>query len=247
MADNRKNYSETLAQQRKARAELIKLKQAQAGQIEMKNQHPLSASMPTTASGKAKNIWYHDKWVILGIIAAIALIVFMCVECAKKEKYDIEAVAFTYSYITDQQLKVLEEEMEKYCEDIDGDGKANVMAINCSYQKNSSSGATTQYSASTKVQALLAADKQALVFITDDESYEFLNGVDKENSLFVGEPVPVNEEIYQKVKDKTGYDLPKGLKFTHRRVDGTTLEKEEKVADYYEQAVAIIEGLKGEK
>ena len=83
MADNRKNYSETLAQQRKARAELIKLKQAQAGQIEMKNQHPLSASMPTTASGKAKNIWYHDKWVILGIIAAIALIVFMCVECAK--------------------------------------------------------------------------------------------------------------------------------------------------------------------
>ena len=55
-----------------------------------------------------------------------------------------------------------------------------------------------------------------LVFITDDESYEFLNGVDKVNSLFVGTPVPVSEEIYKKVKDKTGYDLPKGLKFSKK-------------------------------
>ena len=182
----------------------------------------------------------------VGIIAAVALIVFMCVECAKKEKYDIEAVAFTYSYIADDQLKILAEEMEKYCEDIDGDGKANVMPINCTYAKNSSAGATTQYTASTKVQALLAADKQALVFITDKESYEFLNGVDEENPIFVGEPIEVSEELYKKVKDKTGYDLPEGLLISYRRVSGTTLEKEKKVADYYEQAKSIVQGLKGE-
>ena len=100
-----------------------------------------------------------------------------------------------------------------------------------------------QYSASTKVQALLAADKQALLFITDDESFEFLNGVDKENPLFVGEGVLLPEYIYEEVKEKTSYDLPEGLKLCYRRVSDTTLEKEKNVKKYFEQAKAIIEAI----
>ncbi len=243
MADNRRNYNETLAQQRKARAELVKLKQAQAGKIEMKNQTPLEAAMPKTAGEKIKNVWYHDKWVILGFIAVIALIVFMCVECAKKEKYDLEAVTFTYSYIMDDQLNVVVEELEKHCKDIDGNGEVNIMSVNCSYGKNTTSGASMQYTSSTKVQALLATDKQALLFITDAESYEFLNGVDEENPLFVGEGVLIPEYIYEKVKEKTGYELPEGLKLCYRRVNDTTLEKEKNVKEYYEQAKAIAEAI----
>ena len=248
MADNRKNYNETLAQQRKARAELIKLKQAQAGQIEMKNQTPLSAAMPKTASEKIKNVWYHDKWVIMGIIAVLALITFMCVECAKKEKYDLEAVTYAYSYIMDDQLKVIVEELEKYCEDIDGNGEVNIMSVNCSYAKNTASGASMQYTSSTKVQALLAADEQALLFITDSGAYEFLNGIDNEKALFEGEAVPIPESIYKKVKEKTGMDLPEGLMLSYRRVSDTTLEKEKDIKKYYEQAKAITEAFRsGEK
>lgn len=240
MADN-KNYNETLAQQRKARAELVKLKKAQSGEIEMKNETPLQAAMPKTIDGKIKNIWYHDKWIILGVMATIAVIVFLCVQCTQKEKYDLEAVAYTYTYITDNQLEIIVNDLEKYCEDIDGDGKANLFAVNCSFEKNSPTAtATTEYSSSTKVQALLAADKQALVFITDEESYEFLNGI-SEDGLFEGKTVKLPESLYEKVEKETGLALPEGLILCYRRVSNTTLDKTSDIVDYYALAKNIVE------
>ena len=90
MANNKKN--DIIEEQRRARAEFLRLKKMQSGELDAGPKPSEIYEAPKTFSEKLKNIWYHDKLAIAIIGVIIALIAFLCVQCATKTEYDISVV-----------------------------------------------------------------------------------------------------------------------------------------------------------
>lgn len=245
MGQQHKN--ETIEQQRRARQEFLELKKMQHGEMDTGPKPSEVAIVPKTPWEKIKNIWFHDKWYILGFTALIIAIVFMVVQCATREKYDLKVVVYTYTPVADTSNDLIAEYLEQYCGDIDGNGEANIQIINCSFSKENSDR-QYQNTMATKLQATLAADADALLFITDDESYEYLSKISEEGSIFEGEPLKLGEKFYEKCGDseESLFALPEGLQISCRNVGGTVIEKNKKILDYQEQSHAILDGIANE-
>lgn len=244
MAKKKKNA--IIEEQRRAREEFLKLKKMQSGEMQAPPKPSEIAIVPKTPLEKLKNIWFHDKWYILGGLFAAVVIAVMVAQCATREKYDLKAVIFTYEIVAESNCEPIAEYLEQYCEDIDGDGEVNIQVINCSYNKGSND-MQYQNSMSQKLTAILAADADALLFITDDESYEYLNGVSKDNKVFEGDPVKLGEKFYEEctVEDALSH-IPENLQISCRAVSGKTIEKDDNIKEYYEQSQKILEGIKKE-
>ena len=87
----------------------------------------------------------------------------------------------------------MEKYFEKYGKDINGDGEVNINIINCSYT-NSSAALNIKTTYETRLQATVTAEANALLFITDDESYKHFTDVFGDK-FFDGEPVLLSEEF----------------------------------------------------
>lgn len=244
MGQQHKN--ETLEQQRKARQEFLELKKMQHGEMDTGPKPSEIAIVPKTPAEKIKNIWFHDKWYIIGIAALVIVVAFMVAQCATREKYDLKVVVYTYTPVADNSNELIAEYLEQYCGDIDGDGKANIQVINCSFSKESGD-VQYQNTMASKLQAVLAADADALLYITDEESYEYLNGISDSGSIFENEPLKLGEKFYEKCNGEDSFFvLPEGLQISCRAVGGTVIEKNSKIVDYLEQSHAIMEGIANE-
>ena len=101
----KKTHNAILEEQRRARQEFLDLKKMQNGEMDAGPKPSEVAIVPKTFGEKVKNIWFHDKWYILGFTAVIILIVTMVAQCATKEKFDLQAVIFSYDYIGDEYLE----------------------------------------------------------------------------------------------------------------------------------------------
>lgn len=245
MGQQHKN--ETIEQQRRARQEFLELKKMQQGEMDAGPKPSEVAIVPKTPWEKIKNIWFHDKWYILGVTALIAVIVFMTVQCATREKFDLKVVVYTYTPVADTSNDLIAEYLEQYCGDIDGNGEANIQIINCSFNKEHGD-VQYQNTMSQKLQAVLAADADALLFITDEDSYRYLSGISEDGSIFEGEPLKLGEKFYEKCgnsKDSL-FTLPEGLQISCRNISGKVIEKNKKILEYQEQSHAILSGLENE-
>ncbi len=244
MADKRKQ-NEIIREQRRAYAELMELKKMESGEIKAENTHKLEDAMPKTFWGKVKNYIYHYKFFIIAAVALIGLISFGVYDYVTKVRPDIEVVAYTYHRVLDAQIESIAEILMPYCTDLNDDNKVKVTPINCSVEKGSE---TTQaeYLSSTKFSTLIAADPQAILFIIDKESYQHLLDLSEGQSFIEGEPLMLNKEFYQKVKEKSGFDLPDGLMLCYRRIAGTLIEKDDAGEKTYEAAKVVLEKMKAE-
>lgn len=236
------NENETLAQQRKARKEFLELKKMQSGEIEVGPKPSEIAIVPKTPLEKLKNIWFHDKWYILGTMALVAIIAILITQCVNKTDYDLEVVLFTHTAIIDQSNDDIADYLEQFCEDINGDGEVNIIIINCSYN-SSGNDKQYQYTMASKLQAVIAADANALLYITDDSAYEYLNNLTTDGDFFDGEPVLLNEKFYESCSTNEYLSLPEGLHISCRRVSDTTIEKDKNIKLYYEQSQNILKGI----
>lgn len=239
----KKKSNAILEEQRRAREEFLKLKKMQSGEMEAGPKPSEVAIVPKTFGEKLKNIWFHDKWFILGgLFLAIAISV-MVAQCATREKYDLEVVVFSYNIVGDANNDAIATYLEQYCDDIDGNGEVNIQIINCSY--NSKSGDRQyQMTMTQKLTAIIAADANALLFITDDESYKYLNNISEGNEFFEGEPVALGEDFYKQCTlDDVLSNLPEGLQISCRNIEGKTISKDKKIAEYYEQAQKILKSV----
>ncbi len=234
-----KHRNETLEQQRKAREDFLALKKMQQGELYAGPKPSEVAVMPKTPAEKLKNIWFHDKWVILGTLALIVIIAVCVAQCASRPKYDLNAVVFAYNIVGDEDCKLIGEYLSEHCEDINGDGEVKINVINCSYTEGSSD---TQYvySSNTKLQAILSTDSSALLYITDKDSYEYLSSI-SENPLFEGEPLVFGEKFYEACNADDLFMLPEGLQISCRAIGGTVIEDDKKISSYYEQSKKILE------
>ncbi len=241
----KKNESETIAQQRKARQEFLNLKKMQNGEMEAPPKPSEVAVKPQTAMEKWQNIWFHDKWLIIILALIIASIAFLTVQCATKTKYDATVVVFTYTLTGDKNCEAMAEYIKPYAKDINGDGEVNISVVNCSFN-NADGNSEYSYAARTRAQTMLAGEASALLFITDSESYEHLSGISEGGPLFEGEPIVFKDDFYEKCDVDELFDMPENLQISCRRIEGTSIESDKNIEAYYDLAQDVLNGLKEE-
>lgn len=238
----KKNVSDTLAQQRKAREEFLELKKMQHGEMEAPPKPSEIAVEPKTFSEKLKNYWFHFKWQTLGTIFCLVSLIIMITQCSSRTNWDMQVVYFTYTPVLDEQIEPISDYLEQFSKDINGDGQVNINIINCSMPTDN---ASVQYSKTvlSKLQALIAAEPKAMLYITDSKSETYFEAAAL-NNFFGTEQVKFNENFYNKTKSEEFGKLPDGLQIACRRVANTVVEKNKGIDNVYEEALNILEKLK---
>ena len=245
MSDKKTN--EILENQRKAHQEFLNLKKMQQGEMYAGPKPSEVATKLDTPKAKIANFWDYSKWfVIVGVLLSIA-IAFMVAQCVNRPVYDLKVIYFTYTYAMDDQLKPIEEYLKPYCKDVDGDGEVNIQVINCSLSKDNAN-ISMRNAVYQKLQALIVADENALLFITDKDAEKYFENIGEDSEGFFGdERVVLSEKFYEATKNDYFGDLPEGLTLSCRRVSDTLIEKQENVATYYEAAIEVVDGVISEK
>ena len=238
-----KKMNETLAEQRRVHKELLELKRANQGEIVLENKTPLEAAMPKTFWGKVKNYMYHYKVLIIVVALAIVLATVAIVDAVNRVDPDIEVVAYTYNRVLEEQLDCIAEMMAPYCTDLNGDDEVKLSPINCTFDKGGSA-TEMEYTSSTHFHTLISGDPQAILFILDEATWQHLIDVNDGKTFMEGEPLKLNQEIYDAVKEKTGYDLPKGLMLCYRSIKGSMIEKDDISKKCYKSAKVILEKMR---
>ncbi len=241
-----KETNEILEEQRRARQEFLELKKMQSGEMEAPPKPSEVAIVPKTPKEKWDNFWFQYKWYVVAIMAVTVVLAVLITQCATRTKYDMEVVYFTYTAALDEQTNAVAKYIAGYAEDVNGDGEINIQVVNCSF--NGKSGDTQyRYTMMTKLQAMIAGDQNAMLFITDEDSYKYLADLSNGDGLFDGEPFMLGEEFYKATETDSYGKLPEGLRIACRRVSDTVLESKKGSADAYTNAEKTLEAIKSGK
>ncbi len=241
-----KETNEILEEQRRARQEFLELKKMQSGEMEAPPKPSEVAIVPKTPKEKWDNFWFQYKWYVVAITAVTVVLAVLITQCATRTKYDMEVVYFTYTAALDEQTNAVAKYIAGYAEDVNGDGEINIQVVNCSF--NGKSGDTQyRYTMMTKLQAMIAGDQNAMLFITDEDSYKYLADLSNGDGLFDGEPFMLGEEFYKATETDSYGKLPEGLRIACRRVSDTVLESKKGSADAYTNAEKTLEAIKSGK
>ena len=241
-----KETNEILEEQRRARQEFLELKKMQSGEMEAPPKPSEVAIVPKTPKEKWDNFWFQDKWYVVAITAVTVVLAVLITQCATRTKYDMEVVYFTYTAALDEQTNAVAKYIAGYAEDVNGDGEINIQVVNCSF--NGKSGDTQyRYTMMTKLQAMIAGDQNAMLFITDEDSYKYLADLSNGDGLFDGEPFMLGEEFYKATETDSYGKLPEGLRIACRRVSDTVLESKKGSADAHTNAEKTLEAIKSGK
>lgn len=241
-----KETNEILEEQRRARQEFLELKKMQSGEMEAPPKPSEVAIVPKTPKEKWDNFWFQYKWYVVAITAVTVVLAVLITQCATRTKYDMEVVYFTYTAALDEQTNAVAKYIAGYAEDVNGDGEINIQVVNCSF--NGKSGDTQyRYTMMTKLQAMIAGDQNAMLFITDEDSYKYLADLSNGDGLFDGEPFMLGEEFYKATETDSYGKLPEGLRIACRRVSDTALESKKGSVNAHTNAEKTLEAIKSGK
>lgn len=98
----------------------------------------MKANNSSEASGKKtfKNYyWFYYKWHFFFILFFGIAIAICVTQCATKVTPDSYILFNSNIFISDQQLNETADDLEKYIDDINGDDKVELVAVNCTYPK----------------------------------------------------------------------------------------------------------------
>lgn len=123
--------------------------------------------IPQTAQSRWENFWYHHKLKFWLIAFAAVVLIILVVQIVKRDNPDYRVLFISEKYYTDKDLNELAAYLEKYGEDVDGDGKVEVQIENCCITTDQSRNGSI-----AQIQAHLVAGDR-MFFIWDPEGYEF--------------------------------------------------------------------------
>lgn len=239
--DNKKN--ETLEQRKKAQQEFLKLKKMQSGEIAPPPKPSEEAVLPNTPKEKAKNFWFYYKWHIIASAFIAAVLSIVIAQCASKEKFDAQIVLFTHDTYLETQTSEMEKYFEHFCSDINGDGNVNIGVVNCSYSKIDISNPDYNNAMATKLQSILIAQRDIVLFIVDDETFNYMNAIPDEFPLFIEEKANLKEDFYSVCDIYEGAPLPEGLMLVCRNYPEGTVTSE-KVALAHQRGMELLNKIK---
>lgn len=172
MADKRKLNS--VEEQRARQRELIELKR----QKEAFNENPKGYTpQPTddvaveqTTASKLSNFWYYSKYTIAFIVIVAIILAISIGSCVTKTKYDLTIVLYFKTYANSTMSENLATVAEEYCEDYNGDGKVEVLVVNCSIPDDHR---LTDSDGTTRLLGQFQ-NEEAIVYIVDTGAYNDL-------------------------------------------------------------------------
>ena len=237
--------NEILEEQRKARQEFLELKKMQNGEMKAPPKPSEVAIVPKTPKEKWDNFWFQYKWYVVDIVATAVVLAVLITQCATRTKYDLQAVYFTYTTALDAQTEKVADYLKKYAEDTNGDGEINVQVVNVSFSKTTGDS-QYRYTMLSKLQAMIAGDENAILYITDNDSYQYLNEISESGALLEGEPFKFGDDFYTATETEEFGKLPEGLQISCRIISETTMENKKDAAKAYESANKLLEKLKSD-
>ncbi len=237
-----KKVSDTLAQQRKAREDFLNLKKMQNGEVAPEPKPSEVAVSPKTFKEKLQNYWFHFKWHTVAVIFAVIVLAISISQCASKTNWDMQVIYFTYTAVIDNQLESVGDYFKTLSQDLNGDGEININIINCSIADGNFNNQYGQ-TALMKLQTIIAAEPEVMLYITDSASAEFFEK-DALKDIFVTEQIPLTEEFYEITASPDFGKLPEGLQIACRKISDTTIEKQKNAEELQKAALEILEKLK---
>lgn len=236
--------NEILEEQRRAREEFLKLKRMQSGEIESGPKPSEVAIIPKTPKEKFKNFWFHYKWHSIAIIFITIVLVILISQCSSRVKYDYKIVYFTYTPVLDEHTEILADYIESFANDTNEDGEVNIQIINCSFS-NSNAAAQYRNTMLTKLSTIIAADRDTVLFITDEESISFFDKFNTEaGGIFESEPYKLSTSFYENFEKKFSQQLTSDLQISLRKTNGTVLEDDDIALKAYSDAEKLLEIIK---
>lgn len=235
-----KKKSETLKQREAAQRELIRLKKMQAGELEAEKKE--ETKKPETFSDKLSNLFYYHKYKLIAAVIAIIAAVYFIFSAVTAVHYDAKAVIFCFEYFSEENRQDVADYLEGYYEDINGNGKIELSVVDCSFVSGLD---TAQYANTmmTKIQALLVGEKDAMLFLLDEDSLKHLNSISKNVELFAEDGiVELSDQFYDVLGDETKTAQNGKRYLCLRSIDGTTLEGE--AEENYKAAKKALERIR---
>ncbi len=235
--------NETLEQRKKAQAELLKLKKMQSGEIAPPPK-PSELAGEMTKEQKKENFWFYNRGKVIFAIIVAAILAIMITQCATRPVYDGEVVLFTYDYYYSDQITLMEDYFSLFFEDKNGDGKIKVDVINCGYDKNITVNNPQNQNTAQKLQTILFAQREKVIFLLDEKSFEYLDSILDEGELFTEERVNLGETFYSYCDKFEDLPLPEGLRLVMREYDEETLKSDKKVKASYDYAKEVLKRIR---
>ena len=231
---------------RKEKLELLKMKQ---GIIEESEIIPESA--PTQyekprGGKKISNFFYQNKWFLIPAFLAAALVVFLIVQVFTREKADIEIIVAVTAENSEllTKIDVIEETLEMYCPDFDGNGKVNVSVQTIDLSVTSPQDADVeQQKLSTEVKMynrpLTICDKGFISdYITKSEfGYEFYSGL---SDSLTGELLNNGKSA---ICSNTSLDFAKDAFFCVRAFPSSSKAQDKGVIERRERALIVLQNI----
>ena len=153
--------------------ELVKLRQ---GVIEssdvVKEVHEEPQKL--TLGQKISGVWYRSKWLIIFIVVVAAAFVYIIYDSATAVQPDFTVLAISDDTALYYRTVELEEFIESFADDINGDGKVNVMIYNISTDY---SDATMASSNQVQLMSQLMTGENVIVVSDNEElpDFEFID------------------------------------------------------------------------
>lgn len=235
-----KKKSETLKQREEAQRELIRLKKMQSGELEVDKKE--ESKDFETFSDKLGNLLYYHKYKLVAAVVAIVAVIYFIYSAATAVHYDAKAVVFCFEYFSEENRQRVADYLEEYYDDINGNGKTELAIVDCSFVSGMD---TAQYANTmmTKIQSVLVGEKDAMLFLLDENSLKHLNSISENIELFTEDGVvELSDQFYNALGDETKTAENGKRYLCLRSIDGTTLEGESE--DNYKAAKKALEKIR---
>ena len=208
---------------------------------------------PKGIKAKLQNFWYHYKYHSIVFMVVFITLAVSVAQCVTQTDYDYKIVAATRSMtLSTPQLEAITNELKQYGEDLNGDGEVNILLVDCTIDGNTSDYQTL-LGKQQKLQTLLMADVEAMLFLIDNRGMEWIDSLNKQTNFIANTGLPDNDgrgfcisdtHIIQTPKSKVygekGLRWPEDLSICRRRVEGTAFEGKEGIEKATQSADAFI-------
>lgn len=218
---------------------------------------------PMTKKKKWENFWFYHKWHVI-IAAAVLLIVAMLVsDIVNQEHPDYEIGVLTHGSLPTGALATLEEELARFADDRNGDGTVLVRLMQYDFPDNGD--ANTIMASTTRLSGDLETGECVFYLVDDVEYFQQKFGFFAYNDgTRTPEEGPYDwDELGIPWRDcpvLTGLDLGKiptlddtdvgdvqdllqDYKLVRRAVQGSQIEKKEKLVAYMADGQKLLEAL----
>ena len=185
--------------------------------------------------------------VTAGAVAvAVAVLGFILYSTITAPRYDGKVTVYCYEYFSEEDLTYIENWITPYYPDVNENGETLLLVTDCSFSLDTDQKSYVD-NMMLKIQSILSGQKDAMLFILDEKSIEYLNGISEDFILFTKENiVEIPESFYGELPEGR-YTFPNNKKryLCLRTIGGTSLEGE-KAKQNYKAAKQVIEKLKKE-